>query len=158
MSFLLFHSVCKGQKCINLLFHKRDERAETNGMFQKGALSVNYLYGNYIFASFTSIGCYCYHVPTSSKRTQNCLVLCIMIVRKHQAEVRLTNSEISMDGASCCKLEDCAFWNAEGNHCYVGVERGGGDNRTIIVKLFLWLMSHFSSNNFLRKRGVIINL
>lgn len=35
------------------------------------------------------VGYHGYHVPTSYKRTQNCVVLCIMIVRKHQAEVRL---------------------------------------------------------------------
>lgn len=99
---------------------ERDKRAKANGTLPKGAVSVNYLYGSCIFATFTSIGWYCHHVPTSSKRTRNCLVLCSIIVRKHQAEVRLTNSEISTDDASFCELEERALWNAEGNHCYVG--------------------------------------
>lgn len=50
---------------------------------------MNYLYGKSIFTAFASISWYCYHVPTSYKGIRNCLVLYIMMVRKHQAEVRL---------------------------------------------------------------------
>lgn len=89
MSFLLFHDVCECWKYISQLFHERDKRAKTNRILQKRVLSVNYLYGSSVFTTFPGIGWYCYHVPTSYKRSQNCLVLCIMIVKKQQAEVRL---------------------------------------------------------------------
>lgn len=83
-----------------------------------------FIWKQYVQFCFTAIDWYCYYVPTSYIRIQNCLVMYTMTARKDQAEVRLLliSKPLQMSHFTVSQIERVHVGRQQANHGCVEVE------------------------------------